>query len=113
MSDETPPRRANRRLTARRACLLSVKYRTDGGWHPATVMNLSTNGCRLRLGESLPLGASITLRFERPLGDGANGLAAEVPGAVMWARIDGLSHAVGIHFREPPPALEDLLAAIA
>jgi hypothetical protein len=113
MTDETPPRQPNRRLTARRACLLSVKYRTDGGWHPATVMNLSTSGCRLRLGEDLRLGSGITVRFERPSGDGANGLAAEVPGTVTWARIDGLSHAVGIHFKEPPPTLEDLLAAIA
>ena len=113
MSDETTPRPANRRLTARRACLLSVKYRTDGGWHPATVMNLSTSGCRLRLGEDLRLGATITVRFESPLGDGAKGLAAEVPGGVTWARIDGLSYAVGIHFKEPPPTLEDLLAAIA
>ena len=113
MSDDTPPRQANRRLTARRACLLSVKYRTDKDWHPATAMDLSTSGCRLRLGEDLRLGAAITVRFERPLGDGAEGLAAEVPGSVTWARIDGLSHAVGIHFKEPPTTLEDLLAAIA
>jgi hypothetical protein len=113
MSDDTPPRQANRRLTARRACLLSVNYRTDKDWHPATVMNLSTSGCRLRLGEDLRLGAAITVRFESPVGDGAKGLAAEVPGSVTWTRIDGLSHAVGIHFKEPPPTLEDLLAAIA
>ena len=113
MTDPAAPRRVNRRLTARRACLLSVRYRAGKVWHPATAMDLSESGCRLRLGEDLPLGAAVTVAFETPLRDGANTLAAEASGVVSWSRLEGLSHTAGIQFAEPPPSLEDLLAAIA
>lgn len=109
---DAPPRHANRRLSARRACLLSVRYKAGGDWHPATVMNLSTSGCRLRLGEELLRGTVLTVLFETPLRDGATMLSAEVRGVVTWSRLDGLSHSVGIQFTEPPPSLQDLLTAI-
>ena len=63
--------RTNRRLTARKACLLTVRYKTAKDWHPATCMDLSRDGCRLRLGEDLERGSSLILLFEAPLADGA------------------------------------------
>jgi hypothetical protein len=82
-------------------------------WHPATAINLSTSGCRLRLGESLPHGAALTVIFERPLADGATGVAAEAQGTVTWSRLEGLSYTAGIRFTDAPlPALDDLLVAI-
>ena len=57
MSSSAGTPRTNRRLTARKACLLTVRYRTAKDWHPATCMDLSREGCRLRLGQCrLPQG---------------------------------------------------------
>ena len=53
MDNLTAQRRNNRRLLARHACTLTVQYRSELGWHPATAMDLSRNGCRLRVGEHL------------------------------------------------------------
>jgi len=107
-----PPARANRRLTARKACLLSVRYRTKGGWHPATALDLSVGGCRLRVGEDLPPGIAVDVVFEAPLTDGARAVSAEVSGLVSWCHVDGLSRSAGIHFGPQPEALEALLSSI-
>ena len=74
---------SNRRVTARLACQLTVRYRLDKQWHPATAMNLSPHGCRLRLGEDLERGAAVTLAFEAPLRDGAKALFLEMKGTVI------------------------------
>jgi PilZ domain len=107
----TLPPRSNRRLTARKACLLSARYRTTGGWHPATALDLSAGGCRLRLGEDLTPGAPIAVSFETSPQDGV-GASAEARGSVSWCHVDGLSRSVGIRFGATPAALEDLLASI-
>lgn len=112
MDDQPTTPRSNRRLTARRACKLTVRYRgTDDGWHPATAMDLSHKGCRLRLGEDLARGIAVTVVFETPEGDkGGAPLEVEVEGAVIWSRREGLSHQAGIHFGESPAALSAILA---
>ena len=105
--------RENRRLTSRRACLLIVRYRIEQHWHPATVLNLSPQGCRLRLGQDLASGTRLALQFETPLRDGATALNADIEGAVSWSRLEGLSHQVGIQFSSDARALQDLIEALA
>lgn len=109
MDDQPPAPRSNRRLTARRACKLTVRYKTGDGWHPATAMDLSHKGCRLRLGEDLARGGAVAVVFETPEGAGT-ALEVEVPGQVIWSRREGLSHQAGIHFEDPPLALSTILA---
>ena len=53
MSETSAPR-TNRRLTARHACHLTVRYRLGPDWHPATAMDLSMRGCRVRLDVAIP-----------------------------------------------------------
>jgi hypothetical protein len=112
MSDTAVPARTNRRLTARKACRLTVHYRAESDWHPATAMDISPNGCRLRLGEDLRRGSGVNVQFEAPLRDGAVALSVEVPGKVMWSRLEGLSYQVGIHFLSAPGGLDDILSAL-
>jgi hypothetical protein len=113
--DDAPaaPRRTNRRLSARRACRLNVRYRADSDWHPATAMDLSVQGCRLRVGEDLPRGGQLTVAFESLLGPGATSLEVEVPGTIMWSRREGLSFQAGIQFLQSPGGLQDILTALA
>ena len=99
---------ANRRLTARKACHLVVRYRVAGDWHPATAMDLSALGCRLRLGEDLARGTQVTVRFESP--EGTAPLAADVAGVVIWSRLEGLSYQAGLKFEESSEGLQELLA---
>jgi hypothetical protein len=112
MSDELPSRRPNRRLEARHACRLTVRYRSKKDWRPATAMDLSASGCRLRVGEDLATGAELTVLLERLVSDGVQGLSVEVPGVVMWSRLEGLSHQAGIQFRGQPDGLHDIIGAI-
>ena len=112
MSQDSTPRRPNRRLQARHACRLSVRYRTRKEWRPATAMDLSAEGCRLRLGEDLERGAELSVLLERLVSDGADGLSVEVKGVVMWSRLEGLSHQAGIQFRGQPEGLHDILLAL-
>lgn len=105
-----PP--TNRRVTARHACQLTVRYRSDGDWHPATAMDLAFGGCRLRLGEDLARGTSVAVVFELPLRDGSRVLAVEVPGHVIWSRVEGISRQAGILFPSPPRELYDLIASL-
>jgi hypothetical protein len=104
--------RSNRRLTARHACQLTVRYRSDDDWHPATAMDLAANGCRLRLGEELARGTAVSVVFELPLRDGSKALTVEVPGTVIWSRIEGLSRQAGIQFPAPPDALQELIDSL-
>ena len=112
MTSGAAQRRANRRLSARRACLLIVRYRVEKQWHPATVLNLSGTGCRLRLGEDLPRATELSVLFETPLRDGATAASAEVTGSVTWSRLEGLSHQVGIQFSSDAEAVQELLTSI-
>jgi PilZ domain len=107
MSDDPVPNRTNRRLTSRRACRLTVRYRTGKDWRGATAMDLSTRGCRLRVGDDLARGGAVTVAFE---GEGSPPF--EVIGQVIWCRREGLSYQAGIHFVETPDALEAVLIAI-
>jgi hypothetical protein len=104
---------SNRRVTARLACQLTVRYRIEKQWHPATAMNLSSHGCRLRLGEDLARGSEVDLAFEAPIKDGASALFLEMKGTVIWCRHEGLSHQAGIQFeKESPDQLREILAAL-
>jgi hypothetical protein len=104
---------ANRRLTARQVCHLTVHYRTGKQWHPAAAIDLSHRGCRLRLGEELEGGALIAVLFETPLKDGARVSSAEVRGNVTWCRLQGLSYQAGVLFVAPPEELHEVLAALS
>lgn len=110
MTDAQPT--ANRRLTARQACQLSVRYKVDKTWHPATVIDLSQTGCRLRLGEELNSGLNLTVLFELPLRDGSKTPSVEIRGVVTWCQLQGLSHQAGILFSEAPPELAELFSAL-
>jgi hypothetical protein len=107
MSDAPVPPRTNRRLTSRTACRLTVRYRAGTEWRGTTAMDLSTRGCRLRVGEDLPRGVPVSVAFE---GEGAP--PVEVTGQVIWCRREGLSYQAGIHFGTAPAALEAILTAI-
>lgn len=110
MTNVAAPRRSNRRLTARLACQLTVRYRARKDWHPATAMDVSRNGCRLRLGEDLARGAALSVVFEQAGREGVPARSADVPGSVIWSRLEGLSYQVGIQFRSDPPELQEILA---
>jgi len=113
MSDSSVLSRNNRRITARKACLLTVRYRVNGDWRPATAMDLSPYGCRLRVGEDITRGAVVAVMFEPPGRDGVRASAVEVPGTAIWARLEGLSFQVGVHFERPPDGLLEILAVLS
>jgi PilZ domain len=102
------PRRSNRRLTARYACRLNVRYKSGRDWHPATAMDVSPQGCRLRVGEDLERGGDIALSFSRHEDVDAVH-AVQVTGVVIWCRFEGLSHQAGIHFKTSD-ALAEILS---
>ena len=112
MSDNAPASRTNRRLTARTACRLTVRYRVGNDWHPSTAMDLSRSGCRIRLGEDLSRGGKVTVAFETPLKDGSRAVAVEVRGTVVWSRLEGLSFQAGILFDSTPDPLNEILTGI-
>ncbi len=105
--------RGNRRLSARRACRLTVRYKLEGGWHPATAMDLSHRGCRLRVGEDLPRGRDVVVGFEAPISDQRTAIEVEVDGTVIWSRREGLSHQAGVLFNGTPEALQEILNSLA
>jgi hypothetical protein len=113
MSEATVPGRSNRRITARKACLLTVRYRANGDWRPATAMDLSPYGCRLRVGEDITRGADVAVVFEVAVRDGAESTTVEVPGKAIWARLEGLSFQVGVHFEDSPTALAEILSVLS
>ena len=104
--DDAAPKGIDRRAAARRACRLGARYRVGPGWHPATLVDLSPRGCRLRIGEDLPRGATLRVQLSAP---GEDASAVELAGLVVWCRLEGLSHQAGIHFEDAPPDLMDLL----
>jgi hypothetical protein len=102
-------KRPNRRITARIACRLSVSYATvPGDWRPATAMDLSRLGCRLRTGEDLARDLKVTVRVEFRTTDEPP-MAVDCLGTVMWTRLEGLSYQTGIQFDTEPEGLSDLL----
>ena len=105
--------RTNRRLTARHACHFTARYRLGADWHPATAMDLSLRGCRLRLGEDLARGADVTVALEAPRTPEGRSHEVEVVGQVIWSRREGLSYQVGIHFGDAPVSLEQILNTVA
>jgi hypothetical protein len=111
VSNIEAPNRANRRLSARVACRLTVAYNAGTEWHPATGMDLSSHGCRLRLGEDLRRGSTLKVRIEHPAPQGDQ-LSAEAEGTVIWSRLEGLSYQVGIHFTSEEPAIDNILAVL-
>jgi hypothetical protein len=113
MSETTVPNRNNRRITARKACLLTVRYRGAGDWRPATAMDLSPYGCRLRVGEDVERGSEVAVVFEAPVEEGARPTPVEVPGTAIWARLEGLSYQIGVHFEDPPMGLLEILGALS
>jgi PilZ domain len=104
---------SNRRVTARRACRLTVRYREAEDWHPALAMDLSKQGCRLRVDEFVDFGRRLRVSFEVPLRDGASQPSVELRADVIWSRVEGISHQVGLVFEETPVALHEVLAALA
>lgn len=104
--------RSNRRLSARHACRLSVRYRSENDWRPATAMDLSMRGCRLRLGEDLGRGIEVRVVFERLVTDRTPSLEVAAVGSVIWSRREGLSHQVGIRFDDAPDELGEILSAL-
>jgi hypothetical protein len=93
-------------------CRVGVRYRCRKAWHPATAVDLSERGCRLRLGEDLERGTSVPLRFEHPERGDAPGVCLEAEALVVWTRHEGLSYQAGSLFPSPPPGLQALLEAI-
>ena len=57
-------------------------------------------------------GAAVTVRVAHPAKEGGSGLAADVAGHVIWSRLEGLSHQVGIQFAADPQELHEILAAL-
>ncbi|MFN8092001.1 MAG: PilZ domain-containing protein [Vicinamibacteria bacterium] len=113
MSETSVPSRNNRRITARKACLLTVRYRGTGDWRPATAMDLSPYGCRLRVGEDVERGSDVAVVFETPAVEGERRSPVEVPGTAIWARLEGLSYQIGVHFEDPPMGLLEILGALS
>ncbi|HEU0092050.1 MAG TPA: PilZ domain-containing protein [Vicinamibacteria bacterium] len=105
--EDSPDNGIDRRRSTRRACLLGARYRVAAGWHPATLVDLSARGCRLRIGEDLPRGAAVRVELS-PRGASA---PVDLAGSVMWCRLEGLSHQAGVHFDDAPGDLMDLLEA--
>ena len=65
------------------------------------------------LGEDVPRGIDVAVVFETPIKDGAAAAAVEVPGRAIWARLEGLSYQVGVHFEDSPEGLGSVLAALS
>jgi hypothetical protein len=97
-------------LTARKACLLTVRYRTDKDWHPATCMDLCARLLAAAGRGSAP--GLHCLLFEALLADGARSPSVEVVGSVTWARPEGLSYQTGVHFSEGLNAIGEVVNAI-
>jgi hypothetical protein len=97
---------------ARLACLLTVRYRVGKAWHPATVLDLSGTGCRLRVGEDLGRSGALDVLFERPIRDRSPAASLETAGSVIWTRREGLSYQVGIQFPREPDGLVEILREI-
>jgi hypothetical protein len=96
--NETASPRGNRRLVVRFACHLTARYQIKDHWHPATVIDLSRRGCRLRVGEHLARDVKTRLTFTCQPGNDGEAHKVDVEGIVIWSRLEGLSYQCGIHF---------------
>jgi len=76
-------------------------------------MDVSPRGCRLRLGEELDRGRGVQLRFTAPAGVEVAPRQVEVPGEVVWSRLEGLSFQAGLHFPAESAELAELLAELS
>jgi hypothetical protein len=112
MSDRGETYRVNRRLSARVACRLAMSYYAGGQWHPATGMDLSATGCRLRLGEDLPRASTLRVRIDPRAIEGES-LRAELEGTVIWSRHEGLSYQAGIQFTSDDEKLHRIMHLLA
>lgn len=108
MDENVAPRPVNRRGIPRRTCHLTVRYRGDGDWRPATAMDVSRQGCRLRTGEDVARGSLLEVAFPRRIGGDLPPLV--VAARVVWCRVEGLSRQAGLHFDAAPADLDDLVA---
>ena len=104
---------ADRRRAPRTFCLLVVRYRASGDaggeWRPASVLDLTQGGCRLRAGRP-PLAETLEVRFEALLHDGAKSATIEAPSRVTWSRPLGHSAVeLGLEFSSPPEGLSEIL----
>jgi hypothetical protein len=106
MDEPSPSDGIDRRASTRRACRVGARYRVASGWHPATLVDLSARGCRLRIGEDLARNVDVKVQLSPSVGT-----PVELSGTVVWCRLEGLSHQAGVHFQDPPPDLMDLLDA--
>jgi hypothetical protein len=75
-------------------------------------MDMSPNGCRIRVGEPFAHSSSVKLRFEAPIRDGSDATTMEADATVVWARTEGLSYQIGLRFSEVPDALGELVQAV-
>lgn len=92
-------------------CQLVVSYHAGGQWHPATGMDLSNTGCRVRLGQNLERGSALRVRIDQHV-PGAPDVRAEVEGVLVWSRLEGLSYQAGIQFTSDDENLHRLLASL-
>jgi hypothetical protein len=104
----------DRRRAPRSFCLLVVRCRAAGeDWQPASALDLTEAGCRLRLGRQRESGARLELRFEALLHDGAKSATVEVPARVSWCRpLQGEAAEIGVEFLATPSGLSQLLGAL-
>jgi hypothetical protein len=107
MDEPTASDGIDRRASTRRACLVGARYRVASGWHPATLVDLSARGCRLRIGEDLARNVDVKVQLSARSAE----TPVELSGTVVWCRLEGLSHQAGVHFEDAPPDLMDLLDA--
>ena len=111
MVNEIASPRGNRRLVVRFACHLTARYQTKDQWHPATVIDLSRRGCRLRIGEHLARDATVRVSFSCQPGDEGKAQKLNVEGVVIWSRLEGLSYQCGIHFDQEAEEVETFFRA--
>jgi hypothetical protein len=106
-----PPERRRR---FRSFCLLVVRCRAAGDdWQPASVLDLTESGCRLRVSRQPPASTRMELRFEALLHDGVKSATIEVPARVTWCRpLQGDAAEVGAEFLAPPEGLSEILGAL-
>ncbi len=99
----------NRRLISRWTCHLTALYQVKDQWHPATAMDLSRRGCRLRIGEHLARGTKLKVRLECLDAKTQESRRAEAEGKVVWSRLEGLSYQCGIHFVQECDEVERII----
>jgi hypothetical protein len=103
--------KVNRRLVARWSCHLTALYQVKDQWHPATAMDLSRRGCRLRVGEHLMRGTKLRVRLECSDPAGGEVKKAEAQGTIVWSRLEGLSYQCGIRFVEESDDVERVFSS--